>query len=108
MVSNAREDFPEPDTPVMTINRSRGMSRSMDLRLCSRAPRIRILFVVTRHDSFVSCPQRAGIVDYTPTTAARKGDAWGVMRVGDVSGRGEVGNIGTRGADENRGASEPR
>src|SRR5262245_9159674 len=39
MVSNAREDLPEPDSPVNTISASRGISRSTFLRLCSRAPR---------------------------------------------------------------------
>src|ERR1700675_1648848 len=39
MVSKASEDLPEPDSPVNTTSRSRGMSRSMSLRLCSRAPR---------------------------------------------------------------------
>src|SRR5512139_2475212 len=40
MVSKAREDLPEPESPVTTTSTSRGMSRSMDLRLCSRAPRM--------------------------------------------------------------------
>src|SRR5262245_27770732 len=40
MVSKASEDLPEPDRPVSTTNWSRGRSRSMFLRLCSRAPRI--------------------------------------------------------------------
>src|ERR1700712_5069666 len=39
MVSNASEDLPEPDSPVMTTSWSRGISMSMFLRLCSRAPR---------------------------------------------------------------------
>src|ERR1700674_5484061 len=38
MVSKASEDFPEPESPVITTSRSRGISRSMFLRLCSRAP----------------------------------------------------------------------
>src|SRR5580704_14267948 len=42
MVSKASEDLPEPERPVKTTSRSRGMSRSMFLRLCSRAPRIAI------------------------------------------------------------------
>src|SRR5262249_21479983 len=42
MVSKASEDFPDPDSPVNTTSRSRGISRSMFLRLCSRAPRIAI------------------------------------------------------------------
>src|SRR5918994_5403202 len=39
MVSKARLDLPEPDSPVNTISRSRGSSTLMFLRLCSRAPR---------------------------------------------------------------------
>src|SRR5258705_2651713 len=42
MVSNASEDLPEPDSPVITTSWSRGISRSTDLRLCSRAPRMTI------------------------------------------------------------------
>src|SRR5215203_2533663 len=40
MVSNASEDLPEPERPVNTASLSRGISTSMFLRLCSRAPRI--------------------------------------------------------------------
>src|ERR1700730_16594488 len=40
MVSNASDDFPDPDRPVKTISSSRGRRTSMSLRLCSRAPRI--------------------------------------------------------------------
>src|SRR3954470_19189720 len=42
MVSNAREDFPDPDGPVMTVKARRGISRSNPLRLCCLAPRILI------------------------------------------------------------------
>src|SRR5262245_35188378 len=42
MVSNASEDLPEPESPVITTSWSRGISRSMFLRLCSRAPRMTI------------------------------------------------------------------
>src|SRR5215218_9954233 len=42
MVSKARLDLPEPESPVMTISASRGSSRSMSLRLCSRAPEMTI------------------------------------------------------------------
>src|SRR5919106_3427648 len=38
MVSKASEDLPDPDNPVITVNRSRGMSTLMFLRLCWRAP----------------------------------------------------------------------
>ena len=40
-VSNASDDFPEPDTPVTTVSRSCGISSEMFLRLFCRAPRIR-------------------------------------------------------------------
>src|SRR5262249_15442061 len=42
MVSKASEDLPQPDSPVNTTRWSRGISTSMFLRLCSRAPRIAI------------------------------------------------------------------
>src|SRR3954471_1231768 len=45
MVSNASELFPEPERPVSTTNLSRGISTSMFLRLCSRAPLIRIFSI---------------------------------------------------------------
>src|SRR4051795_3317382 len=38
MVSNARLDLPEPDSPVMTTRALRGILRLRSLRLCSRAP----------------------------------------------------------------------
>ena len=40
MVSNARDDLPDPERPVMTVSRSRGIETSRFLRLCSRAPRM--------------------------------------------------------------------
>src|SRR5688572_17810110 len=42
MVSKASDDFPEPDKPVITTSRCRGMSTSMFLRLWTRAPRTAI------------------------------------------------------------------
>src|ERR1700722_13254709 len=39
MVSNTRDDFPEPETPVKTVIFRRGMSTEMFRRLFSRAPR---------------------------------------------------------------------
>src|ERR687886_2668161 len=38
MVSNARLDLPEPESPVMTTRLSRGISSETFLRLCTRAP----------------------------------------------------------------------
>src|SRR5829696_492463 len=43
MVSKARLDLPDPESPVNTIRRSRGSSTVMFLRLCSRAPRTEIV-----------------------------------------------------------------
>src|SRR6266480_1048179 len=40
MVSKAREDLPEPLSPVMTTSLSRGISSVRFFRLCSRAPPI--------------------------------------------------------------------
>ena len=47
MVSNANEDLPEPDRPVMTVSVSRGISTSTFFRLCSRAPRTEMFFSMT-------------------------------------------------------------
>src|SRR5260370_34174064 len=38
MVSKARPDLPEPDSPVTRMGLWRGMSREMFFRLCTRAP----------------------------------------------------------------------
>src|SRR5215468_982308 len=38
MVSKARLDFPEPDSPVMHTSLFRGSRTVMSFRLCSRAP----------------------------------------------------------------------
>src|SRR5713101_5918528 len=40
MVSKASEDFPDPDTPVITVKRLCGIASEMSFRLCTRAPRI--------------------------------------------------------------------
>lgn len=47
MVLNANDDFPEPETPVKTTNLFFGMSKSIFLRLFSRAPRIFITPLIT-------------------------------------------------------------
>ena len=54
MVSKASELLPLPETPVITTRQSRGMDRSTDFRLCSRAPRMRML-----RRSAVGCVARA-------------------------------------------------
>src|SRR6185312_17266979 len=45
MVSNASDDFPDPDRPVMTTSASRGRDSEMSRRLCSRAPDMTIEFL---------------------------------------------------------------
>src|SRR5579864_5273592 len=45
MVSKASEDFPDPDTPVTTVNELLPIVKSMFLRLCTRAPRTTMLSV---------------------------------------------------------------
>src|ERR1017187_3040673 len=42
MVSNASDDLPDPDTPVITVSFSWGIESEMFLRLWTRAPWIRI------------------------------------------------------------------
>src|ERR1700744_6616729 len=44
MVSKASEDLPEPESPVITVSVSRGISTSIFFRLCSRAPRMEMFF----------------------------------------------------------------
>ena len=48
-VSKAKEDLPEPESPVITTNLSLGISKSIFFKLCSFAPFIIIL-------SFIFCP----------------------------------------------------
>ena len=48
MVSKAREDLPEPDSPVITTNLSRGMITEMFLRLFARAPFMTMLSLLIK------------------------------------------------------------
>jgi hypothetical protein len=45
MVSKAREDFPDPDTPVTTVRALCGISKSTFFRLWVLAPRTTMLSV---------------------------------------------------------------
>src|SRR5215472_12565948 len=89
MVSNASEDLPEPDSPVITTRLSRGRSTSMFLRLCSRAPRIRInccmqmnlaRLVRSRHRGGATFIPVAGLGPATHALAPRCGTYLGVSR----------------------------
>ena len=42
MVSNASDDFPDPETPVITVSWLWGIESEMFFRLWTRAPRIRM------------------------------------------------------------------
>src|SRR3989344_3249940 len=48
MVSNAREDLPEPESPVITVILLRGISTFIFFRLCIFAPLITILSICER------------------------------------------------------------
>src|SRR5215470_15465227 len=48
MVSKAKEDLPDPLKPVITVSVFLGISTSMFLRLCWRAPRTEILVMAIR------------------------------------------------------------
>src|SRR3989304_202621 len=53
-VSNANEDFPDPESPVMTTRRLRGNSTRTFFRLCARAPSIMILPSLKTSDFFIA------------------------------------------------------
>src|ERR1700681_2544403 len=59
MVSNARDDLPEPERPVITVSVLRGISRLMFFRLCWRAPRIDI-FLTAMVEELSGPPLRRG------------------------------------------------
>src|SRR4051812_13182753 len=52
MVSNARLDFPDPESPVTTMSLSRGISTEMFLRLCTRAPCTAMVVRAGARDAF--------------------------------------------------------
>src|ERR1700752_1094565 len=53
MVSKASEDLPDPLRPVITVRVFLGISTSIFLRLCWRAPRTEILVIAIRPESTV-------------------------------------------------------
>src|SRR3954452_20205664 len=55
MVSNAKELFPEPLSPVITVKVFRGISTSMFLRLCWRAPCTEIRFSIGQRRTMGTC-----------------------------------------------------
>src|SRR5215470_4018155 len=90
MVSKASEDLPEPERPVNTTSLSRGISTSMFLRLCSRAPRM-----VMARELVAVCWRRAfkiSSISEFPGADARD------LRA-HVPRRGQARNIGRTGGD---------
>src|SRR5579863_2095405 len=95
MVSKASEDLPEPDRPVITTRRSRGISRSMFLRLCSRAPLmiIRSAMLASRSlaglgNSCAAAGCARGILERGDHAAGVRHAAPGDIEAGAVVGRG--------------------
>src|SRR5579864_9365182 len=70
MVSKAREDLPDPDTPVTTVRVLCRTSKSMFLRLWKRAPRTTMLSVCVELDI-----ERAAAA--TPNPKRKRSDASG-------------------------------
>src|SRR5580765_5537289 len=68
MVSKASEDLPEPDRPVITTSLSRGMSTSMFLRLCTRAPRTAIHLRGIGTDHYIN----SGLVSHRRDTKTQR------------------------------------
>ena len=52
-MSKAKEDFPEPDKPVITTNLSLGIDTSMFFRLCCLAPFISMVFFESNYSECV-------------------------------------------------------
>src|SRR5262249_7570016 len=70
MVSNARLDLPDPESPVTTTRLSRGISTEMFLRLWTRAP-CPAMVVGTAGRRFWSRLVMCGIDDSARSRAAR-------------------------------------
>src|SRR5207245_3799740 len=80
ILSNARDDLPEPETPVTTVSWLCGISKSMFLRLWTRAPRTVI-------ESFDIAPG-------SPAVAHRRGSA------GRDCPRSEERRVGKEGSEQ--------
>src|SRR5580698_6686884 len=65
MVSNASDDFPDPETPVTTVSELWGISTSMFLRLWTRAPRTTIVSVDIFRDSLPLSGVNRHVVGHT-------------------------------------------
>src|SRR6476620_7777922 len=61
MVSKARLDLPEPESPVTTMRRSRGISSEMFLRLWTRAPCTAMVVRAAARGAFTSARLAAAL-----------------------------------------------
>src|SRR3954470_10021132 len=91
MVSKARLDLPLPLSPVITVSVSRGISTSISLRLCSRAPRT--LRWVSIGQALASGGESAWPVVFQICSSDRRGRAEGQrgrceMGAGGAEGKG--------------------
>src|SRR6476660_7177202 len=87
MVSNARDDLPEPERPVKTTSESRGREMSTFRRLCSRAPRTMRWSVTLNHarrDVRQSLP-----LDLSPTITAAQSAGLADARLKGRTGAGQ-------------------
>src|SRR3990167_3858427 len=68
-VSNANEDFPDPDSPVNTTSLSRGIVIVISLRLCTRAPLITIFSLAIKEKYIHDLPKRKAQYEKHPICA---------------------------------------
>src|SRR5688500_17189858 len=107
MVSNASDDLPEPDMPVMTTSLSRGISTSMFFRLCARAPLTTIFFIPPHRAPGSRPPLQVPEPGYPvrqPTRSTYMGD---VIPTTDGAGSRAGRKLESFGAHPSRGAPLP-
>src|SRR5215467_13336685 len=84
MVSNASDDFPDPLSPVITVNVLRGISTEMFFRLCWRAPRTVILLMAMDRGPFTWDKLEAGIITQDCRglhSDVRRGESAALLRI---------------------------
>src|SRR5438270_3677740 len=83
MVSKAREDLPEPLSPVITVRVLRGISTETFLRLCWRAPRTVILLIAmeTGYLKFETGQNSLAPQKEHPYRPLRRGESAALLRI---------------------------
>src|ERR1039458_409123 len=87
MVSKASEDLPEPETPVTTVRELWGISKSMFLRLWTRAPRTTMLSMD------IAKGPAAATARAPPDGSAPQASAEGVSNPSIITGTANVGSV---------------